>query len=291
MKELSTELADWKRRGQTLDVFGREVFVIEAGEPDAEPLVILHGYPSSSFDYHQVLGLLAERFRVIIHDHIGFGLSAKPEDYSYSLIEQADIALGVWRQLGVGSGHLLAHDYGTSVATELLARRERDLLDFDVDAVTLCNGSMHVELAEMSTLQKLLPVRGVGPLVAKLANHTIFRAQIRRILGEGGSVSDHEIDLMWEALEYAGGRKVIPQIARYQYERKAFWHRWIGALKALDLPCHVVWGRQDAVAVAEIAETLAGEVPGARLTWLDDLGHYPMLEDPNRWARAVLSQG
>ncbi len=70
--------------------------------------------------------------------------------------------------------------------------------------------------------------------------------------------------------------------------RERFWHRWIGALTRLDLPCHVLWGRQDAVAIAEIAETVAAEVPDAQLTWLDTLGHYPMLEDAARWSEAVV---
>ena len=289
MAHLSDELQHWRKRGRKIALFGHEVFVVRAGDEHAEPLLILHGYPSSSFDFVDVLPGLCERFQVIVHDHVGFGLSDKPADYSYSLIEQADMALGLWRALGVESGHLLAHDYGTSVATELLARRERDMLDFQFDSVTLCNGSMHVEMADMSMLQRLLPVAKVGPVLAKLASRRMFHAQIRRILGEGGSVTGRDIDLMWEAIEYRDGRKRIPQIARYQYEREKFWHRWIGALKRLDLPCHVLWGRQDAVAVAKIAETLADEVPDAQLTWLDDLGHYPMIEDPDRWARAVVS--
>lgn len=286
---LSEELQRWKERGRMLDVFGHRVFVAEAGDQTAEPLLILHGYPSSSYDFVEVIDRLAQRFRVVVHDHLGFGLSDKPDDYSYSLIEQADAALEVWRQLGVDAGHLLAHDYGTSVATELLARRQRGFLGFELGTLTLCNGSMHVELAQMSKLQRILPMPAVGPLAAKLANRTMFRRQIRRILGEGGRVSDRQLDLMWEGLEYDGGREVIPRIARYQYERDKFWHRWIGALRALDLPCHVLWGRQDAVAVAAIAETVAQEVSGAELTWLDELGHYPMIEAPARWADAVLA--
>jgi pimeloyl-ACP methyl ester carboxylesterase len=67
-----------------------------------------------------------------------------------------------------------------------------------------------------------------------------------------------------------------------------FHARWVGALEALDLPAHMLWGRRDPVAVPAIAEQLARETPGAKLTWLDDLGHYPMLEAPARWAGAAL---
>jgi pimeloyl-ACP methyl ester carboxylesterase len=72
--------------------------------------------------------VLAKSRRVIVHDHLGFGLSDKPAEYSYSLMEQAAYAVGVWRKLGIRRGHLLANDYGTSVATELLARHVRGML-------------------------------------------------------------------------------------------------------------------------------------------------------------------
>jgi pimeloyl-ACP methyl ester carboxylesterase len=283
---LPPELRAWRDRGEHIDAFGHEVFVVDEGTGD--PLLVLHGYPSSSYDFVDVWPKWTARHRVVAHDHLGFGLSDKPADYSYSLVEQTDAALAVWRAAGIESGHLLAHDYGTSVATELLARRERGMLDFELRSVTLCNGSMHVEMAEMSVLQRLLSVEGVGDLLARLTTFPVFRAQIRRILGEGGRVTDRQIELMWAGIEYHSGRARIPRIARYSRERRLFWHRWIGALRRLDIPCHVLWGRQDAVAVAAMAETLAAEIPGARLSWLDDLGHYPMIEDPARWLEAVL---
>jgi pimeloyl-ACP methyl ester carboxylesterase len=270
MGSLPNELRHWRNRGSLCAVFGHDVFVVDEGEREAEPLLLLHGYPSSSYDFVDVLTAFARRFRVVAHDHVGFGLSAKPKDYSYSLIEQADAALGLWRELGIEGGHILAHDYGTSVATELLARRERGLLDFDIRSVTLCNGSMHVEMADMSLLQWLLPVKRIGPVLAQLASRKMFHAQIRRILGDGGSVSDRQIDLMWDGIEHNDGRERIHQIARYQYEREKYWHRWIGALQSLDLACHVLWGRQDAVAVAEMAETLHDELPSSRLTWMNE---------------------
>src|SRR5689334_12977633 len=96
---LPPALASWQARGRRQRVFGHDVFVIEEGpRDDRAPLLVLHGFPSSSFDFHLVLSILASKRRVIVHDHIGFGLSAKPERYSYSLIEQAEAAVAVWRK-------------------------------------------------------------------------------------------------------------------------------------------------------------------------------------------------
>jgi pimeloyl-ACP methyl ester carboxylesterase len=279
-------LESWSRRGRRTEVFGRRVFHLEVGE--GEPLLVLHGFPSFSLDFHRVLEPLAAHHRVVVHDHLGFGLSDKPRGYSYSLLEQAETAVGLWRSLGVRSGHLLAHDYGTSVATELLARRERGLLPIELRSVTLSNGSVHLELASLRPAQRLLRSRLVGPLFARLVNGWYFRRAMRKLWGDPSRAGEADLDALWQGVHRDDGRLRTPQISSYLDERIRFRHRWIGALTRLDLPTHVLWGDRDPVAVAAIAEQLAAEVPGAELTWLEGVGHYPMLEAPERFAEAVL---
>jgi pimeloyl-ACP methyl ester carboxylesterase len=270
-------------------IFGRDVFAVSEGDEGcAAPILILHGFPSSSRDFLPPLPRLAAKHRVVVHDHLGFGYSDKPEDYSYSLLEQAEVAIALWRSLGITRGHLVAHDYGTSVATELLARRERGLCPIEFASVTLSNGSVHIDLAHLLPSQQVLRRRYLGPIFARLASRRVFMAQMRRILGDPRSVADEELLAMWEGVARDRGRERLPALAGYMDERTRFRARWIDPLTRLDLPCHVLWGRKDPIAVPAIAEQLAREIPGAKLTWLDDLGHYPMLEAPNRWADALL---
>lgn len=286
---LPPRLREWRRQGNALKVYQHRVHAWTLGDPGAEPLLILHGFPSSSYDFHAVVEALAQRFYVIQHDHLGFGLSDKPADYSYSLLEQAEVAMEVWRQLGITRGHLLAHDYGTSVATELLARRERGLLPLELQTVTLCNGSVHLDLARPMWTQQLLRKGGLGSLVAMLSTSSFFKARIRQTLAHPESLPDTELNLMWEAVLYKDGKARIAQISSYLDERERFRERWIAPLTRLDLPVHVLWGRRDPVALPAVARQLASEIPDARLTWLEELGHYPMLEDPERWVEAALS--
>jgi pimeloyl-ACP methyl ester carboxylesterase len=89
--------------------------------------------------------------------------------------------------------------------------------------------------------------------------------------------------------QHAGGRERLPALAGYMNERTRFRDRWIGALERLDVPAHILWGRRDPVARPAIAEQLVREIPKTKLTWLDDLGHYPMLEAPSRWSEAALA--
>lgn len=273
----------WRVRGARRPIFTHEVFFVDEnpGAP-APPLLVLHGFPSSSLDFHRALPTLSRERRVVLHDHLGFGLSDKPERYSYSLIEQAEVAIALWRSLGIQRGHLLAHDYGTSVATELLARRERGLLPIELCSVTLCNGSVLLELAHLTPSQRLLRRPRLGPLFARLASRRVFQAQLRAILGR--PVPAEDLDAMWEGMVADGGRAVLPRLIGYLDERVRFRERWVGALSRVDLPVHVLWGRKDPIAVPALAQQLAALTPGSRLRWLDDLGHYPMLEDPTGWA-------
>lgn len=278
---------DWKQKGKFINIFGRKIFLIDEGNSE-ETLVILHGYPTSSYDYQKVLPELSKKYRVIIHDHLGFGFSEKPLDYSYSLIEQADVALQVWKQLNLKKVTLLAHDYGTSVATEVLARHNNQQIDLQIDELILCNGSAHIELSKLRLIQKLLKSKLTGKFVASLTNFTIFKRNMRNVYFDKSKATNEELQEMWFQLEYNEGRKVIHKISNYINERYYFWHRWIGALKETQIPTKIIWAKNDPIAIMEIAELLASEIPNNKLLTMDNTGHFLMIENPEEWLKLVL---
>lgn len=277
----------WLRQGRLLKIAGHEIFVREEGE--GPTLTLLHGFPTSSLDFHRVWPQLTRHHRVIVHDHLGFGLSSKPSTYSYSLVEQADMALMVWRKLGVESTHLVAHDYGTSVATELVARHVRGLLPVGLDSLTLSNGSVRLDLAHLTPLQKILRSPLAGPWLAAIAPWQVFRRALRNTFAQPDRADEDDLRTHWQLLQDHGGLKCLPAISYYLRERELFRSRWLDSLPLFDRPAHLVWGRQDPIAVEAIAEVIRAQVPGASLTWLEGVGHYPMLEAPEEWAQAVLT--
>jgi pimeloyl-ACP methyl ester carboxylesterase len=287
---------DWKNKGELLTVLGRTIFVIDTAiksnstELKKETLVLLHGYPTSSYDYYKVLPQLSKKYRVIIHDQLGYGFSDKPLDYSYSLVEQADVALQLWKQLGIKKVTLLAHDYGTSVCTEILARHHMQQIELQIDQLMLCNGSMHIELSQLRTIQKLLKNKYTGKWVAKLTSYSIFSKNLRNVYFDKTKATEREFVEIWKQLEHNNGRNVIHLLSSYMVERFTFWHRWIGALKETQIPTKIIWARNDPVAVAAIAELLTTEIPNNKLYWIDNCGHFPMLESPNKWVELVLKE-
>lgn len=286
---------DWKSKGEFITVNDRKLFVIDTSsffssedKIPTETMVILHGYPTSSYDYYKVLPELSKHYRVIIHDHLGFGFSEKPLDYSYSLLDQADLALQLWQQLGVKKVHLLAHDYGTSVATEIIARNNNNELTIEIENLTLCNGSMHIELSQLRTIQKLLKNKWLGKYVAKLTTFAIFSKNLRNVYFDKTKVSNNELKDMWMQLEYNEGRKVIHKLSQYINERYTYWNRWIGALKETNLQTNIVWAKNDPVAVPAIARLIATEISNNKLFWIENTGHFPMLENPYEWLNCIL---
>ena len=278
---------DWKSKGKFHKVFGRNVFVIDEGNSE-ETMVILHGYPTSSYDYFKVLPELTKKYRVIIHDHLGFGFSEKPLDYSYSLIEQADVALQLWKQLGLTKVTLLAHDYGTSVCTEIIARHNKHQIELQIDKMILSNGSPHIELSKLRTIQKLLKNKLTGKFVASLTNNSIFKKNMRNTYFDKTKATNEELKEMWFQLENNDGRKVIHLLSNYINERYYYWHRWIGALKETQIPTKIIWAKNDPIAVPAIAEAFVSEIPNNELIWMEKTGHFLMIENPKTWSDLVL---
>ena len=69
-----------------------------------------------------------------------------------------------------------------------------------------------------------------------------------------------------------------------------FWYRWIGALTQTKIETKIIWATHDPIAVKAIAEQLHKEIPNNELHWLENTGHFPMLEKPQEWANSVLNK-
>jgi len=283
----------WYESGSMIEVNGRKLFVYDSdsSNSDNKPvLLILHGYPTCSYDYFKSLPYLEDKFRVIIHDHLGFGYSDKPQDYSYLLIDQTDFALNLWKLLGITKAHILAHDYGTSVATEIIARNcEKKSLNIEILSVTLCNGSIHIEMSKLRFIQKLLLNKISGPIVARLSNKKTLSKNLQNIFYDKNKIKQFEIDALWHMMTYNNGRKVLHNVTQYIKQRYHNWDRWIGGLKSTHLNIHIVWAKNDPVAIVKIARTIHQECKNSDLLILRNLGHFPMLEDPKTWSKNIIA--
>jgi pimeloyl-ACP methyl ester carboxylesterase len=288
-----TEVADWEARGRALTVGSHRLWVLDepaTRERGRDPLLVLHGFPTCSFDWRLVHHALRADRRVVCLDFLGFGLSDKP-DLRYSLRMQADLVEGVARRLGLDSVALLTHDMGDSVGGELLARSLEGTLGFDISRRVLTNGSIYIERAHLSAGQQLLLSLDDARLDdanASLVDEAGFSAGVAGTFSPGSSVDPTELAAQWQLVSRHEGHRLLPRTIRYIEDRRKEERRYTGAIEAHPSPLGVVWGADDPIAVVGMTDALHAARADAPITILDGVGHYPMIEAPKRFADAVL---
>jgi pimeloyl-ACP methyl ester carboxylesterase len=265
-------------------VNGRRLFLRTAAG-NGPPLLFLHGYPSSSYDWRHVLELLPHQ-EFACFDFLGFGLSEKPRDHVYSLLDQADLVEGIVRLLGIDEVVLVAHDMGTSVATELLARDIEGRLPFGLLSVLLLNGSMVIERASLTTSQKVLRSR-FGVVAALLTNERSFRAAFARLFSPDHPLTPEEAADQWALLAYGGGNRILHRLTYYLHERVRYAERWHGALRGWGGELELAWAMRDPVATGAVLDAVSELRPHARVTRFEELGHYSQLEEPEAIAAVI----
>ena len=288
-------VADWASRGSVERVGDDSVFVIDTqtATGSAPPLLVLHGYPTSSIDFAAVLGTLATDRRVVLLDFPGFGLSAKP-DRAYSLFAQADVVEAVVASLGIDEVDLLTHDISDSIGGELLARGIDGDLGFGVRRRVLTNGSIYLDLAHLTDGQQLLASLPDEAIPADAAPDVdALERAITDTLGRSGPASRPDpmhVRAGAVLVVHEGGNRLLARQIRYIEERGKHESRWTGAIETHPAPLSVVWGDQDPIAVWPMTDQLLQRRDGLDTprTRLEGVGHYPMIEAPGPFAAAVL---
>ena len=283
---LPSSVSEWRDGGTWLNTPAGKVFVRSAAG-DGPTVLLLHGYPSSSYDYRNVVPHLAGRAWLTL-DFLGFGLSDKPRPHRYSLLEQADIVTAVVAAEAPGPVVLVAHDMGTSVTTELLARDLQGQLPFELQRVVLSNGSVILRRASLRPVQKLL--RGpLGPHAARLSTGGRFTKEFGRLFSTNHPLTKDEADAQWALIANNDGHRIAHLLISYLDERERYAERWHGAVRDWPKPLSFLWALDDPVATTNVLDGLRELRPAADVVELPRVGHYPQVEVPAVFARAALS--
>ncbi len=247
----SQQLEEWIQSGTTRVLAGERIFVRTSVRQGLAPLLLIHGYPTSSYDWCRVWPQLAERYSLYACDMLGFGMSAKPRDAAYSIAQQADICCALLDACGVAAPHVLAHDYGDTVAQELLARERAG--ELRLGSVCFLNGGLFPETHRARPVQKLLALPLLGLVVRD------------------------------------GGRPALARLINYMEQRRRNRTRWVGALVESRVPRRLICGADDPVSGEHLAVRYRELVPDPDVILLDGVGHYPQLEDPGRVLEAYFA--
>ncbi|MGK2956183.1 MAG: alpha/beta fold hydrolase [Solirubrobacterales bacterium] len=282
---MNERVETWQLKGKLTDFRDHQIHTFfQDGEGPL--LVLLHGFPTSSYDWRHLVKLMPDR-KILAFDFLGFGLSDKPREHNYTLSWQADLTEELASRYGDdGPVYVCAHDLGTSVATELLARDLAGELSFDMSGVLLFNGSILIERANPTLAQKLL--RGpLGPLAARFANESFFRRQFASVFSEEHPLTPDDAADNWALMTYNEGNRLGHKLVSYMDERVIYADRWHGAVVNWKGDLRLMWGLEDPVAVTEVLDGLLELRPDLPVVRFDDLGHYPQIEDPARFTAAL----
>ena len=277
-------------------------------EIDKPVILFLHGFPSASYDWHYQWQALQGSHICIGMDFLGFGISDKPYPHQYSLQQQTDavcVLLEHMQAVGIHSCQVVAHDYGVSVAQELVARSQAALtnsadsdsaksadnhsttvLPVALQSVTFLNGGLFAALHKPLFTQKLLK-SSLGAIVAKLMNKRTLYKSFTQIFGPTTPPSETLIDDLWQLLLSHDGRRVIPSVLGYIDERAVFSQRWQDALVNSKIPLAFINGVHDPISGQHMLDEFIRLLPNAK-TFALDVGHYPQIEAPEAATKALL---
>ncbi len=286
---MTISLDDWQRSGQEFRHRGQPIFYQDSGQ--GEVVLLIHGFPTASWDWNRLWPDLSTRFRCIAPDLIGYGFSAKPRRYDYSILDQADLCERLLAARSVQCVHLLAHDYGDTVAQELLARfleRQRSgEAGLNIRSACLLNGGLFPETHRATRLQVLLN-SPLGLVLSALVNRRSFCRSLAAVFGPQSQPSAAELDAFWRLARHNQGTRITHKLIRYIDERRQFRERWVGALQHATIPRRLINGPLDPVSGLHMTRRYRELIPDADIVLLDQIGHYPQVENPSGTLQAYL---
>jgi len=277
-------IENWRAAGAFFNYKGHRIFSRE--EEGAGPiLLLLHGFPTASWDWQKIWLPLAEKFHLLAPDMIGFGFSDKPKNYRYSILDQADLHEHLLEERSILSVHILAHDYGNTVAQELLARfldRKRNHVEgLDIQSVCFLNGGLFYETLRPRFIQKVL-LSPIGKWMSPFMGKESLRRNFHAIFGKNTPPTEAEIDAFWQLIEHNNGKAIFHKLIHFLTERRLFRDRWVDALQQAEIPIRLINGPEDPISGRHLATRYRQLIPNADVILLEGIGHYPQVESPKQ---------
>ncbi|MFB8271988.1 alpha/beta fold hydrolase [Streptomyces sp. NPDC055955] len=261
----------------TATVNGLDVFYREAGTPDAPALVLLHGFPTSSHMFRNLIPALSDHYRVIAPDMIGFGHSAMPstEEFDYTFDSLTDMTAALLEHLGVSRYAVYVQDYGAPIAWRLALRSPQS-----ITAIITQNGNAYTEgfvkafwdglfaYADNPTPQNEKPLRGALGL-------DVTRWQYLNGVSDPSLVSPDNWVIDQALLDRPGNDAIQLALFRDYPTNVALYPRLQQYFRDSQVPLLAVWGGNDEIFGPDGARAFQRDLPDAEVHLLE-AGHFAL---------------
>lgn len=279
-------ISDYKDNAHYMQTGGKKIaYWMNSWSEQKTHITLLHGFPSASWDWHNQWSKLEHDYNLLAVDFLGFGLSDKPKGHFFSIQEQADLVSRLLHHLRINQTNLVAHDYGVSVAQELLARSNDSQSALQVDKTLFLNGGLFAESHRPLFTQKVL-ASPLGWLAVKFLGKQKLKRTFDTIFGKDTPPSQEHIESIWTLLSLYRGTEVLPGLLVYVKERSIFRDRWVGAMQDSQDSIGFINGIQDPISGEHMLEQFKELFPKSATLSLD-VGHYPQIESPASVSEAI----
>ena len=272
---MSPRLVLWRQAGQFFDWQGRRIFFRLDGRGPC--MLMMHGYPVSSYDWHAVWDSLCKDFTLIAPDMLGMGFSDKPADFDYTIAQHAQMHLALLKHLQIDQARVVAHDLGVSVVQELLAVRQAVGTGPNVTDITFLRGGLCPEEYRPRWIQRLL-ASACGAWVGPKIGQATFEKTLRQLFGAQTQPSADLLADFWTLYEHGGGRLMNHLVGRFWQDRLAQRHRLVNATRATATSMRLINGAADPNSGWHMAQAFKRLKPDAPVIKLETIGHWPQIE-------------
>ena len=289
---MSPQLLRWKQAGHFFEWQGLRVFYRMAGR--GPTILLIHGYPVSSYDWHRVWDDLSTDFTLVAPDMLGMGFSDKPADFSYSIAQHAQMHQVLLEHLQIRQTRVVAHDLGVSVVQEMLAMKQNALASpshgckTDITDITFLNGGICPEAYRPRWIQRLLASRAgawIGPQIPQAT----FEKTISKLFGRQTQPSAELLADFWALYEYGGGRMMNHRVGRFWRDRLAQRDRLVNATLNANIPMRLINGAADSNSGWHMAMAFQRLMPAMPVIKLEGIGHWPQIEHAKEVVAAIQS--
>jgi pimeloyl-ACP methyl ester carboxylesterase len=256
-------------------VDGHRLFFREGGDPAAPALVLLHGFPTSSYMFRHLIPALADRYHVIAPDHLGFGLSDAPpvDEFDYTFEALTDLTAGLLRALGIGRYAIYVQDYGAPIGWRLALRDPSA-----ITAIITQNGNGY-DAGFVESFWKVVwayqnePTPDTEAAVRQFLTLDATRWQYVTGVPDETLVDPECWHHDYALISRPGNDEVQLKLLRDYATNAPLYPRLHEYLRASQVPLLAVWGRGDEIFGPAGAEAFAGDLPDAEIHLLDG-GHF-----------------
>ncbi|MBS7806835.1 alpha/beta hydrolase [Variovorax sp. PCZ-1] len=255
---------------------GRKLFYKKAGQGPV--LLLIHGYPAGSYDWHAIYKSLGRYFTVIAPDMLGHGFSDKPLDGDYSLNAHAQMHDVLLQYLGITQCQVMASDLGVSVAQEMLALRQANPSLPRMDSLILLNGGVCPDAYQPRMIQRLMLTQ-LGPWLGPRVTQSMFANTISSIYrGDADAPPASLLEDFWALFCYGQGQAVAHRVGAFWHERKALSERLLGALLNSQIRLCLINGSADPNSGEHMVKAFLRYMPSTDVKRLAGVGHWPQIQ-------------